>query len=222
MPRIVDSGKPITRWFRGRGKAHRQKLGYAQFYAHARADAALIKGLVRRTAEDVIEIGNALIRQKKALPGAFHAWIEAEFGWQERLAQRFMSIATKFGNADRSNLTGLSMHALTELAAPSTPPEIREEIERRTAPARSSTRPKPDAVKMLRPYFGGCSSLLSQRITLSVFSGSSLSQSKHRNVRCPLPSGGSAKTRYAPQLGQVGRSAWPMARILPPVATPVK
>jgi len=55
-------------------------LGYAQFYAHARADAALIKGLVRRTAEDVIEIGNALIRQKKALPGAFHAWIEAEFG----------------------------------------------------------------------------------------------------------------------------------------------
>ena len=84
MPRIVDSGKPITRWFRGRGKAHRQKLGYAQFYAHARVDAALIKGLVRRTAEDVIEIGNALIRQKKALPGAFHAWIEAEFGWQER------------------------------------------------------------------------------------------------------------------------------------------
>jgi hypothetical protein len=133
MPRIVDSGKPITRWFRGRGKAHRQKLGYAQFYAHARVDAALIKGLVRRTAEDVIEIGNALIRQKKALPGAFHAWIEAEFGWQERMAQRFMSIATKFGNADRSNLTGLSMHALTELAAPSTPPEVQAEVERRIA-----------------------------------------------------------------------------------------
>jgi hypothetical protein len=54
----------------------------------ARADAALIKGLVRRTTEDIIEIGNALIRQKNALPGAFHSWIEAEFGWQERMAQR--------------------------------------------------------------------------------------------------------------------------------------
>jgi hypothetical protein len=71
-------------------------------------------------------------------------------------------------------------------------------------------------------YFGGCSSLFSQRITLSVFRGSGRSQSKHWKVRCPLPSGGSAKTRYAPQLGQVGRSAWPMARILPPVATSVK
>jgi hypothetical protein len=48
----------------------------------ARADAALIKGLVRRTTEDIIEIGNALIRQKNALPGEFHSWIEAEFGWQ--------------------------------------------------------------------------------------------------------------------------------------------
>jgi hypothetical protein len=40
------------------------------------------------------------------------------------------AVANKFGDADRSHLTGLSMHALTELAAPSTPPEIREEIER--------------------------------------------------------------------------------------------
>jgi len=34
-----------------------------------RADAALIKGLKRRTAEDVIEIGKALMRQRRALEG---------------------------------------------------------------------------------------------------------------------------------------------------------
>jgi hypothetical protein len=34
----------------------------------ARADAALIKGLIRRTTQDVIDTGLALIRQKNALP----------------------------------------------------------------------------------------------------------------------------------------------------------
>jgi hypothetical protein len=38
-------------------------------------------------------------------------------------------------------------------------------------------------------YFGGCSSLLIQPIAFSVFIGSGESQSKHWNVRCPLPPG---------------------------------
>jgi hypothetical protein len=60
----------------------------------ARADAALIKGLMRRTAEDVITIGQALIRQKAALPhGSFLPWIEAEFEMTDRTARRFMSVA---------------------------------------------------------------------------------------------------------------------------------
>src|SRR5712672_2293358 len=54
-------------------------------------------------------------------------------------------------------------------------------------------------------YFGGCNSLLNQRVTVSDSSGSGPSQLKHWNVRCPLPPGGSAKIRYAPQWGQVGR-----------------
>jgi len=60
------------------------------------------------------------------------------------------------------------------------------------------------------PYFGGCNSPSSQPVTLSVFRGSGRSQSKHRNVRCPLPPGGSAWTMLAPQPGQVGRSVLPM------------
>jgi hypothetical protein len=73
-----------------------------------------------------------------------------------------------------------------------------------------------------RLYFGGCSSLLSQPVACSVFRGSGPSQSKHWGLRCPLPSGGSARNKSAPQLGQVGRLAWPMGRILPPVPTFVK
>jgi hypothetical protein len=60
------------------------------------------------------------------------------------------------------------------------------------------------------PEFGGCNSPSSQPVTLSVFRGSGRSQSKHRNVRCPLPPGGSAWTMLAPQPGQVGRSVLPM------------
>ncbi len=48
-----------------------------------------------------------------------------------------------------------------------------------------------------RPYFGGCNSPSSHPVTLSVFRGSGRSQSKHRNVRCPLPPGGSAWTMIA-------------------------
>jgi hypothetical protein len=97
----------------------------------ARSDAALVKGLIRRTAEDLIEIGTALTRQKKALPGTFLSWIATEFGWQERMAQRFMAISAKFSTVDPSSLTGLSMHALTELALPSTPLEVTIEVQRR-------------------------------------------------------------------------------------------
>ena len=57
----------------------------------ARADAALIRRLMRRTAEDNIAIGQALIRQKNSLPhGTFLPWIEVEFDMSERAAHRFM------------------------------------------------------------------------------------------------------------------------------------
>ena len=57
-------------------------------------------------------------------------------------------------------------------------------------------------------YFGGCSSLLSQPNTLSVFSGSGRSHSKHWNMRGPFRSEGDAtKIRYAPHLGHLNRFA---------------
>ena len=45
---------------------------------------------------------------------------------------------------------------------------------------------------------------------LFIIIGVGPSQSKHWNVRGPLSSGGGARIRYALQLGQIGRFAWPL------------
>jgi hypothetical protein len=44
-----------------------------------------------------------------------------------------------------------------------------------------------------RPYVGGCNSPFNQPVAFSVFSGSGPSHSKHWNVRCRSPPGGSAR-----------------------------
>jgi hypothetical protein len=99
----------------------------------ARSDAALIKGLMRRTAEDIITIGEALIRQKANLPhGMFLKWIEAEFDMSESAARKMMGVARQYGGKSVT-VTDLGTRALYELAAPSTPPEVEAEVERRIA-----------------------------------------------------------------------------------------
>jgi Protein of unknown function (DUF3102) len=88
---------------------------------------------MKRTAEDVIEIGNALIRQQNKLPhGMFLPWIETEFDMSQAAAYRFMNVAKKFSGKVISLIT-LNLEAIYELAAPSTPPEVQAEVERRVA-----------------------------------------------------------------------------------------
>jgi hypothetical protein len=88
---------------------------------------------MRRTAEDVIEIGNALIRQKEKLPhGMFLPWIEAEFDMSQSAADRFVQFARVY-TGKLPTVGNLPPTALYELAAPSTPPEIQAEVERRIA-----------------------------------------------------------------------------------------
>ena len=96
----------------------------------ARTDAALIKGLMRRTVEDIIEIGKALIRQQTALGTAFDTWIDTEFEMSRRSAFNFMGVARKFG--DRSATVALlPLKALYELASSTL--EVQAEVERRIA-----------------------------------------------------------------------------------------
>lgn len=83
------------------------------------------------------------------------------------------------------------------------------------APRYRPSDPLRDAMSDIA-HLGGRSSLFNQPAATSDFSGSGRSQSRHWNVRCPLPPGGSARIKKAPQSGQVGLSDWPIAVIQPP------
>lgn len=90
-----------------------------------------IKSLMRKTAQDIVEIGHKLIEVKNELPhGEFLNWLESEFGWTDRTAQRFMNVANSFKNDNLSDLN-IGTSALYMLSEPSTPEPARQEaIER--------------------------------------------------------------------------------------------
>jgi hypothetical protein len=70
-----------------------------------------IKARERAIWENILAIGNKLIEVKQSLGhGYFLAWIEKEFGWSERYAQKYMKIASELTNEflntnDRSHLS---------------------------------------------------------------------------------------------------------------------
>jgi phage N-6-adenine-methyltransferase len=86
-----------------------------------------IKLLMRRTAQDIIEIGLKLIEVKAKLGhGNFENWLKTEFDWTQMTASRFMNVAEHFKT---NNLLDLKIgpSALYLLASPSTPEFAREE-----------------------------------------------------------------------------------------------
>lgn len=93
------------------------------------ADA--IRHLRKRIGGDIIETGKRLSECKEiAGHGNWLPWLEREFGWKERTAQRFMQVAQVFGAANPSGQTDLMIpaEALYLLSAPSTPKEVRDSI----------------------------------------------------------------------------------------------
>ncbi len=91
-----------------------------------RSAADRIRERIKKTVEDIIEVGNALLAVKEALPhGQFLPWLKAEFGWSERSAQNFMSVAEQFKSAKIADLP-IQPSAAYLLAAPSVPDEARE------------------------------------------------------------------------------------------------
>jgi hypothetical protein len=90
--------------------------------------AARIRDKVKKTVEDIIEVGNDLLAVKEKLPhGQFGPWLKAEFGWGERTAQNFMSVAEQFG-AKTEIIADLTIQptAAYLLAGPSVPDEARQ------------------------------------------------------------------------------------------------
>jgi hypothetical protein len=100
----------------------------AKIAEQARSSAERIRDKVKRTIEDIIEVGNDLLAVREALPhGQFGPWLVAEFGWTERTARNFMAVAEHFGPKTEiiSDLT-IQPTAAYLLAAPSAPDEARE------------------------------------------------------------------------------------------------
>ena len=91
-----------------------------------RGAADSIRDRIKKTVEDIIEVGNDLLAVKETLPhGQFLPWLKAEFGWSERSAQQFMGVAEKFKSAIIADLP-IQPSAAYLLAAPSVPDEARE------------------------------------------------------------------------------------------------
>jgi hypothetical protein len=81
---------------------------------------------VKKTVEDIIEVGNDLLAIKEALDhGQFLPWLKAEFGWSERTAQNFMRVAEQFKSAKIADLP-IQPSAAYYLAAPSVPDDARQ------------------------------------------------------------------------------------------------
>lgn len=89
-----------------------------------------IKSLIKRSAQDIIEIGGKLTEVKERLGhGRFGAWLAAEFEWTQQTAVTFMRVHGKFKNF--LNLEGFAPSALYLFASPSTPEEaVQEAIDR--------------------------------------------------------------------------------------------
>lgn len=93
-----------------------------------RCTAERIRQRLKKTLEDIIEVGNDLLAVKATLPhGQFGRWLRAEFGWSERMGQNFMRVAERFGpKTEIIADLGIQPTAAYLLAAPSIPDEARE------------------------------------------------------------------------------------------------
>lgn len=90
-----------------------------------------MRTLVRRSAQDIVDIGQKLIDVKGRLGhGKFGGWLAAEFEWSYPMAARFMAVAETFQSINLIDLA-IAPSALYMLASPSTPEGARiEALER--------------------------------------------------------------------------------------------
>lgn len=105
-----------------------------------------IKSLLRRTAQDIIDVGLKLSEVKQELGhGNFLAWLRREFDWSESAARKFMQVAKEFKTVKFTDLN-IATSALYLLAADSTPEAARVEALQRARSGEVITRPKAKAI----------------------------------------------------------------------------
>jgi hypothetical protein len=87
----------------------------------------VINILIRKTVTNTLKIGQALIEIKEKLDdGQFMDWVNSEFHWHLRTAEKCMAAARVFKVEDLEGVD-ISQTALYELTAPSTPKSAQEE-----------------------------------------------------------------------------------------------
>jgi hypothetical protein len=96
------------------------------------AATAEIKGLLRRTHEDVLEIGRQLNAIRLLIPKRkWQQWLKNEFGMSQPTAYRFMRIAKEFGDDiafPRNAIDRIDRHALFLLSDPNVSKALRLEV----------------------------------------------------------------------------------------------
>jgi hypothetical protein len=91
--------------------------------------AAAIRALGKRVVGDVIEIGRLLIECKKRIGhGNWLSWLEREFGWSDRTAERYISASELAGKFDTVSNLELPLQGLYLLSRPNTPEDVQEQV----------------------------------------------------------------------------------------------
>lgn len=98
---------------------------------NVKLSAERIRVKLKRANEDIFEIGQDLLETKRVLGhGNFGNWLKAEFDMSVSTATKIMQVAENLGGKFVT-VTNLKTKALYELAAPSTPESVIEEVESR-------------------------------------------------------------------------------------------
>jgi len=85
-------------------------------------------GLLKRTAQNIIKIGQNLIAVKAKLPhGQYLPWLKAEFGMSDWSARSFVNVAKRLENKSEK-ISDLPVSIIYELGAPSTSDEVIEGV----------------------------------------------------------------------------------------------
>ena len=101
-----------------------------------------IKSLLRRTAQDIIDIGEKLSEVKQELDhGQFVDWLRTEFDWSDSAARKFMQVHRRFKSVKFTNLN-IAISALYLLAADCTSEAARNEAVQRAEAGEVITRAK--------------------------------------------------------------------------------
>jgi len=126
-----------------------------------------IRILIKRTAQDVIDIGQKLIEAKEQLGhGQFEDWLRTEFNWGQWTGRKFMQVARQFKSVKFTDLS-IDTSALYLLAAPSTPEIVRQEALERARQGEAITNSKVKTIASQYKKPAECD--LSKLFTVSIF-----------------------------------------------------